>query len=62
MLDLDATDDPVHGAQEGRFFHGCYVHYCYLPFDKFAGEHLRALTVATALMRCCLCGVTATAA
>src|SRR6202158_5429560 len=31
ILDLDATDDPVHGAQEGRFFHGYYGCYCYLP-------------------------------
>jgi len=31
ILDLDATDDPVHGNQEGRFFHGYYGHYCYLP-------------------------------
>ena len=40
VLDLDATDDPVHGAQEGRFFHGYYGHYCYLPLYIFAGEHL----------------------
>jgi len=40
ILDLDATDDPVHGAQEGRFFHGYYGHYCYLPLYIFAGEHL----------------------
>ena len=40
ILDLDATDDPVHGAQEGRFFHGHYGHYCYLPLYIFAGEHL----------------------
>lgn len=39
-LDLDATDDPVHGAQEGRFFQGYYGHYCYLPLYIFAGEHL----------------------
>jgi hypothetical protein len=39
-LDLDATDDPVHGQQEGRFFQGCYGHYCYLPLYIFAGEHL----------------------
>ena len=31
ILDLDATDDPVHGHQEGRFFHGYYDRYCYLP-------------------------------
>ncbi len=40
VLDLDATDDPVHGAQEGRFFHGYYGHYCYVPLYIFAGEHL----------------------
>jgi hypothetical protein len=31
ILDLDATDDPLHGHQEGRFFHGYYDCYCYLP-------------------------------
>ncbi len=40
VLDLDATDDPIHGNQEGRFFHGYYGHYCYLPLYIFAGEHL----------------------
>jgi hypothetical protein len=40
VLDLDATDDPLHGQQEGRFFHGYYGHYCYLPLYIFAGEHL----------------------
>lgn len=40
VLDLDATDDPVHGRQEGGFFHGFYGHYCYLPLYIFAGEHL----------------------
>lgn len=39
-LDLDATDDPLHGGQEGRFFHGYYGHYCYLPLYIFSGEHL----------------------
>jgi hypothetical protein len=39
-LDLDATDDPLHGSQEGRFFHGYYKNYCYLPLYIFAGEHL----------------------
>jgi len=37
VLDLDATDDPLHGQQEGRFFHGYYGHYCYLPLYVFAG-------------------------
>lgn len=40
VLDLDATDDPLHGKQEGRFFHGYYNHYCYLPLYIFCGEHL----------------------
>jgi hypothetical protein len=40
ILDLDATDDAVHGNQEGRFFHGYYGHYCYLPLYIFCGEHL----------------------
>ncbi len=39
-LDLDATDDPIHGEQEGRFFHGYYRNYCYLPLYIFCGEHL----------------------
>jgi len=42
ILDLDATDDPLHGRQEGRFFHGYYRHYCYLPLYAFCGEHLLA--------------------
>ena len=37
ILDLDATDDPVHGEQEGRFFHGYYDCYCYLPLYVFCG-------------------------
>jgi hypothetical protein len=40
VLDLDATDDPIHGKQEGRFFHGYYDCYCYLPLYIFAGDHL----------------------
>lgn len=40
ILDLDATDDPIHGSQEGRFFHGYYGHYCYLPLYIFSGPHL----------------------
>jgi hypothetical protein len=42
ILDLDATDDPVHGEQEGRFFHGYYDCYCYLPLYIFCGRHLLA--------------------
>jgi len=40
VLDLDATDDPLHGRQEGRFFHGYYDCYCYLPLYIFCGRHL----------------------
>ena len=40
MLDFDATDDPVHGDQEGRFFHGFYRHYCFLPLYVFCGDQL----------------------
>lgn len=40
VLDLDATDDPLHGHQLGRFFHGYYRHYCYLPLYVFCGAHL----------------------
>jgi hypothetical protein len=40
VLDLDATDLPIHGRQEGRFFHGFYDHYCYLPLYIFCGDHL----------------------
>ncbi len=40
ILDLDATDDPIHGEQEGRFFHGYYGHYCYLPLYIFCGQSL----------------------
>jgi hypothetical protein len=42
VLDLDATDDPIHGGQEGRFFHGYYGGYCYLPLYIFCGRHLLA--------------------
>lgn len=40
VLDVDATDDPIHGNQEGRFFHGYYRNYCYLPLYIFCGEFL----------------------
>lgn len=40
VLDLDATDDPIHGQQAGRYFHGYYKNYCYLPLYIFCGEHL----------------------
>jgi Transposase DDE domain group 1 len=42
VLDLDATDHPLHGHQEGRFFHGYYGCYCYLPLYVFCGRHLLA--------------------
>jgi hypothetical protein len=42
ILDLDATDVPLHGHQEGRFFHGYYDAYCYLPLYVFCGRHLLA--------------------
>jgi hypothetical protein len=40
VLDFDATDDPVHGRQENRFFHGYYDGYCFLPLYVFCGDHL----------------------
>jgi Transposase DDE domain group 1 len=40
VLDFDATDDPVHGHQEGRFFHGYYDHHCFLPLYVFCGDQL----------------------
>jgi hypothetical protein len=42
IIDLDATDDILHGRQEDRFFHGYYKHYCYLPLYAFCGDHLLA--------------------
>jgi len=42
VLDFDATDDRVHGNQDGRFFHGYYDHYCFLPLYVFCGDHLLA--------------------
>ena len=42
MLDLNATDDPLHGQQEARFFHGYYDNYCYLPLYVTCGRHLLA--------------------
>ena len=62
VLDFDATDDPLHGAQEGRFFHGYYDHYCYLPLYVFCGEQLlvaylrpRRSTRPSTLGRCSSC-------
>jgi hypothetical protein len=48
ILDLDATDDPLHGRQEGRFFHGYYDCYCYLPLYVFCGDQLLAAKLRTA--------------
>ena len=42
VIDLDVTDDPLHGHQEGRFFHGYYNCYCYMPLYVFCGRHLLA--------------------
>ena len=48
VLDVDATDDPLHGEQEGRFFHGYYKSYCYLPLYIFCGHHLLSARLRTA--------------
>jgi hypothetical protein len=40
VLDVDTTDVPLHGKQEGRFFHGYYDEYCYLPLYIFCGDHV----------------------
>lgn len=48
VIDLDATDDPLHGDQEGRFFHGYYDGWCYLPLYIFCGRHLLAAKLRTA--------------
>ena len=48
VLDFDATDDPVHGRQEGRFFHGYYDRHCFLPLYVFCGDHLLVASLRTA--------------
>jgi len=48
ILDVDATDDPIHGNQEGAFFHGYYKCYCYLPLYIFCGEQLLCAQLRTA--------------
>lgn len=48
VLDLDATDLPLHGQQEQRFFHGYYDEYCYLPLYIFCGEHLLCMRLRAA--------------
>jgi hypothetical protein len=50
ILDLDATDDPIHGGQEGRFFHGYYKCYCYLPLYIFCGRELLLAKLRSANM------------
>jgi hypothetical protein len=50
ILDLDTTDDPPHGEQEGRFFHGYYDCYCYLPLYVFCGRHLLVAKLRSAAM------------
>ena len=54
ILDMDTTDLPLHGKQEGRFFHGYYDNYCYLPLYIFCGEHVLCARLAgspTAMLR-----------
>jgi len=48
ILDVDATDDPLHGDQEGKYFHGYYKAYCYLPLYIFCGEQLLCARLQTA--------------
>src|SRR5215475_4670699 len=48
VIDLDPTDDPLHGKQEGRFFHGYYGGYCYLPLYFFCGDYLLCARLRTA--------------
>ncbi len=48
ILDVDATDDQLHGRQEGRFFHGYYRGYCYLPLYIFCGDFLLSARLRTA--------------
>jgi hypothetical protein len=48
VLDLGATDDPLHGNHEGRFFHGYYGNYGYLPLYVFCGNHLLVAKLRTA--------------
>ena len=61
ILDLDATDDPLHGHQEGRFFHGYYDCYCYLPLYIFCGTHLLAVKQRCANIDACAGAVEETA-
>ena len=53
VLDIDTTDVELHGGQEGRFFHGFYDHYCYLPLYVFSGEHLLCVRLRQANIDAC---------
>lgn len=53
VLDIDTTDVALHGGQEGRFFHGYYDHYCYLPLYVFAGEHVLCARLRPANIDAC---------
>jgi hypothetical protein len=52
VLDFDATDDPLHGRQEGAYFHGYYGHYCYLPLYSLLREHSAICLTARLQTRC----------
>ncbi len=54
IIDLDATDDPLHGNQEGRFFHGYYDTYCYLPLYAFCDGYLLAAELREANIDACV--------
>ena len=56
ILDFDATDDAVHGRQVGRFFHGYYDHYCFLPLYVFCGERLLVSYLRPSKIDACLSG------
>ncbi len=51
LLDVDATDDPLYGNQEGKFFHGYYKAYCYLPLYIFCSEVLLCARLRTLIMQ-----------
>jgi len=59
VLDLDATDDPLHGNQEGAFFNGYYKAYCYLPLYIFCGDHLLLARLQTSDVDPAKAGMTA---
>ena len=57
IIDLDTTDEPLHGHQEGRFFHGYYDCYCYMPLYVFCGDQLRAAKLRLANIDGAACAV-----